>query len=119
MAVRETLRMSARQGKLPLTGMKRRRGLPMKMVKHEVSAWTVGQLRKALAEFPDDMAVRVAPLEEPGGDLEAPLQVVINSEVRLFADDHGPLSHRAQNGDGKDYVALECDYPSGDYPPAE
>jgi hypothetical protein len=91
----------------------------MKMVKHEVSAWTVGKIRNALADLPDDMAVRVAPLEEPGGDLEAPLQVVVNSEVRLFADDHGPLSHRAQNGDGKDYLTLECDYPSGDYPPAE
>ncbi len=48
----------------------------MKLVKHEVTAWTVGQLRKALADFPDDVPVRVAPLEEPGGDLEAPLQVV-------------------------------------------
>jgi hypothetical protein len=91
----------------------------MRTVKHEVSAWTVGQLRKALADFPDDMAVRVAPLEEPGGDLEAPLQVVVNSGVRLFADDHGPLSSRAQNGDGKDYLTLECDYPSGDYPPGD
>jgi hypothetical protein len=91
----------------------------MKMVKHEVSAWTVGQLRKALDSFPEDMAVRVAPLEEPGGDLEAPLQVVVNSDVRLFADDRGALSRRAQNGDGKDYVALECDYPSGEYPPAD
>ena len=62
----------------------------MKVVKHEVSAWTVGQLRKALADFPDDMAIRVAPLEEPGG-----------------------------GGGGKDYVTLECDYPSGDYPPAD
>jgi hypothetical protein len=91
----------------------------MKMVKHEVSAWTVGQIRKALADLPDDMPVRVAPLEEPGGDLEAPLQVVVNSGVRLFADDHGPLSHRAQNGDGHDYLTLECDYPSGDYPPSD
>ena len=90
----------------------------MKMVKHEVSAWTVGQLRKALDGYPDGMPVRVAPLEEPGGDLEAPLQVVVSSEIRLFADDHGALSRRAQNGDGRDYVTLECDYPSGDYPPA-
>jgi hypothetical protein len=91
----------------------------MKMVKHDVSAWTVGQLRKALDSFPEDMAVRVAPLEEPGGDLEAPLQVVVSSDVRLFADDRGALSRRAQNGDGKDYVALECDYPSGEYPPTD
>ena len=91
----------------------------MKMVKHEVSAWTVGQLRKALDGFPEDMPVRVAPLEEPGGDLEAPLQVVISTEVRLFADDRGALARRAQNGDGKDYVTLECDYPSGQYPPGD
>jgi hypothetical protein len=61
----------------------------MKLFRHEVSAWTVGQLRKALADFPDDMPVRVAPLEEPGGELEAPLQVVTNAEVRVFADASG------------------------------
>ena len=81
----------------------------MKLVRHEVSAWTVGQIRKALADFPDDMPVRVAPLEEPGGELEAPLQVVTGAE-RRFADGAG--------GDGAgDYMTLECDYPSGEYAP--
>ena len=61
----------------------------MKLVKHEVSDWTVGELRKALADFPDDMPVRVAPLEEPGGDLEAPLQVVTGTEIRPFAERWG------------------------------
>jgi hypothetical protein len=94
----------------------------MEVLRHEVSAWTVGQLRKALADFPDDMAVRVAPLEEPGGDLEAPLQVVTSTEVRDFADGPGAGQPRpaGQDGNRRDsesgtYVTLECDFPSGEY----
>jgi hypothetical protein len=90
----------------------------MKLVKHEVSDWTVGQLRKALANFPEDMPVRVAPLEEPGGDLEAPLQVVTGTEVRTFAAGDGaggPLDESP--GAVEEYVTLECDYPSGEYAP--
>ncbi|HLH58953.1 MAG TPA: DUF6225 family protein [Streptosporangiaceae bacterium] len=89
----------------------------MKLVKHEVSAWTVGQLRKALTDLPDDMPIRVAPLEEPGGDLEAPLQVVTSTEIRAFAEDAGSPAFRAAGGD---YITLECDFPSGEYAhPAE
>ncbi|HYZ52879.1 MAG TPA: DUF6225 family protein [Streptosporangiaceae bacterium] len=91
----------------------------MEMFRHEVSAWTVGQLRKALADFPDDMPLRVAPLEEPGGELEAPLQVVTNAEIRVFADASegarpalpGPVGGELPG----DYVTLECDFPSGEY----
>jgi len=92
----------------------------MKLVKHEVSAWTVGQVRKALADYPDDMPVRVAPLEEPGGELEAPLQVVTGTEVRRFADgtgSGGPLNGDRGEDLSGDYVTLECDYPSGEYAP--
>ena len=91
----------------------------MKLVKHEVSAWTVGQVRKALADFPDDMPVRVAPLEEPGGELEAPLQVVTGTEVRRFADGAGPGGPlNGDRGEGaEEYVTLECDFPSGEYAP--
>jgi hypothetical protein len=96
----------------------------MKLLRHEVSAWTVGQLRKALADFPDDMPVRVAPLEEPGGELEAPLQVVTNAEVRVFADASAgsrpvppdPPDPPDPGGElSGDYVTLECDFPSGEY----
>ena len=90
----------------------------MKLFRHEVSAWTAGQLRKALADFPDDMPVRVAPLEEPGGELEAPLQVVTNAEVRVFADASGGDRPVPPGPDGEpsgDYVTLECDFPSGEY----
>ncbi len=86
----------------------------MKLLRHEVSAWTVGQLRKALADFPDDMPVRVAPLEEPGGDLEAPLQVVTGTEVRAFEETGGQPVRGGEDQAG-DYVTLECDYPSGEY----
>jgi hypothetical protein len=85
----------------------------MKLVRHEASAWTVGQLRKALADFPDDMPVRVAPLEEPGGDLEAPLQVVTNTGIRVPG-----VEGTGQDAElAGDYVTLECDYPSGEYAP--
>ena len=90
----------------------------MKLLKHEVSAWTVGLLRKALADFPDDMPVRVAPLEEPGGDLEAPLQVVTGTEVRPFTDGDGDGEPFGEGQDAaEEYVTLECDYPSGEYAP--
>ena len=92
----------------------------MKLLKHEVSAWTVGELRKALADFPDDMPVRVAPLEDPGGDLEAPLQVVTGTEVRPFAGaagNGGPMNGDRGDGVSDEYVTLECDYPSGEYAP--
>jgi len=90
----------------------------MKLVKHEVGAWTVGQLRKALADFPDDMPVRVAPLEEPGSDLEAPLQVVTGTEVRPFAAGDGAGEPPGgDQGVPEEYVTLECDYPSGEYAP--
>jgi hypothetical protein len=90
----------------------------MEVLRHEVSAWTVGQLRKALADFPDDMAVRVAPLEEPGGDLEAPLQVVTNTELRDFAEGPGagqPWPAGQGGNEAGAYVTLECDFPSGEY----
>jgi hypothetical protein len=88
----------------------------MELLRHEVSAWTVGQLRKALAGFPDDMPVRVAPLEEPGGELEAPLQVVTSAEVRAFADASGDVRPAPPGGElSGDYVTLECDFPSGEY----
>lgn len=90
----------------------------MKLLRHEASAWTVGQLRKALAGFPDDMPVRVAPLEEPGGELEAPLQVVTNSEIRGPAGSPPGGGQAGGDGDGLagGYVTLECDFPSGEYP---
>jgi hypothetical protein len=90
----------------------------MEVLKHDVSAWTVGQLRKALADFPDDMAVRVAPLEEPGGELEAPLQVVTSTEVRDFADAPGggqPWPAGQGGNESGTYLTLECDFPSGEY----
>jgi len=64
------------------------------------------------------MPVRVAPLEEPGGDLEAPLQVVTGAEVRPFAAGDGAGEPPGgDQGAPEEYVTLECDYPSGDYAP--
>jgi hypothetical protein len=46
---------------------------------HQVTAWTVGQLRTALAGLPDDMPVRVVPADEPGGEVTGDDQVVISA----------------------------------------
>ena len=46
---------------------------------HQVTAWTVGQLRAALAGAPDDLPVRVITAEEPGSDLAGDEQVVISA----------------------------------------
>jgi hypothetical protein len=46
---------------------------------HEVTAWTVGDLRRAMDGLPDDMPMAVNPAEEPGGDMNVPEQVVISA----------------------------------------
>ena len=46
---------------------------------HQVTAWTVGQLRAALDGVPDDLPVTVVTAEEPGSGLAGPDQVVISA----------------------------------------
>ena len=46
---------------------------------HQVTVWTVGQLRAALAGLPEDLPVRVIPADEPGSDLAGADQVVISA----------------------------------------
>jgi hypothetical protein len=46
---------------------------------HQVTAWTVGQLRAALDGLPDDVPVRVIPADEPGSDVAGDDQVVISA----------------------------------------
>jgi hypothetical protein len=46
---------------------------------HQVTAWTAGQLRKALQGVPDDPPVTVVTAEEPGSDLVGPGQVIISA----------------------------------------
>ena len=74
---------------------------------HAVQAWTVGQLRDALAGLPDDLPIIVDVAEEPGGDTVQE-QVVIDAGFGHGVD-----------GRGEPFVGRElrigCDYPSGPY----
>lgn len=74
---------------------------------HKVEAWTVGQLRNALADLPDDLPLSVDVAEEPGGKF-AEEQVVIPVGFGYEID-----------GKGEPFVGpklrISCDYPSGAY----
>jgi Family of unknown function (DUF6225) len=64
---------------------------------HQVTAWTAGQLRKALDGIPDDMPVRIQIAEEPGGVVAGPQQVAIGA-----GEWHGAFE-------------IGCEYPPGEY----
>jgi hypothetical protein len=98
---------------------------------HQVTAWTVGQLRAALDGLPDDMPVRVITAEEPGSDLAGDEQVVISAGP--WADvDVGPAGSagricipgataadvRAKLDTGElqpDHFEIDLEFPSGRY----
>jgi hypothetical protein len=98
---------------------------------HQVTAWTVGQLRTALDGVPDDLPVRIITAEEPGGKLAGPDQVMIGAAP--WADvDVGPTGSsswicipgastddiRRMLADGElqpDHFAIDCEFPSGQY----
>ena len=44
-----------------------------------MTAWTAGQLRKALEGVPDDLPVTVVTAEEPGSDIAGDEQVIISA----------------------------------------
>ena len=76
------------------------------MFDHQVSAWTVGQLRAALADMPDDFPVLVFTAEEPGGRDLAPEQVVIHA---------APWAHNGLGSGTPDFFEIGCEFPSGQY----
>lgn len=98
---------------------------------HEVTPWTVGQLRAALNGVPDDLLVRVVTAEEPGSDLAGPEQVVISAAP--WADvDVGPTGSagricipggtaedvRDKLASGElqpDHFEISAEFPSGQY----
>jgi hypothetical protein len=73
---------------------------------HEVSAWTVGQLRAALADLDEDVPLRVEVAEEPGGSL-VDLQVVIGASFVA----QQPQDDAANAGE----FAISCEFPPGTY----
>lgn len=74
---------------------------------HQVTPWTVGQLRAALEGLPEDLPMVAIVAEEPGGDL-GEVQVVIDAGFGTGVA-----------GDGEEFVDREfqicCEYPSGTY----
>lgn len=74
---------------------------------HQVTPWTVGQLRAALAGLPDDLPLVVIVAEDPGGEL-AEDQVVIDAGFGT-----------GTTGEGEEFVGREfqicCEFPSGTY----
>jgi hypothetical protein len=88
---------------------------------HQVTAWTVGQLRAALAGLPDDLPARIITAEEPGSDLAGDEQVVISAAP--WADvDVGPAGSaedvRARLASGElqpDHFEISTEFPPGQY----
>jgi hypothetical protein len=78
------------------------------LFRHEVTAWTVGQLRDALADLPADTAMKVNVSEEPGGEF-------VDEQVVICAG-FGTIVWGDKRGVQTDPVfGIECEYPSGDY----
>jgi hypothetical protein len=85
---------------------------------HQVTAWTVGQLRTALAGLPDDLPVRVIPADEPGSDLAGPDQVVISAAPWPDADADSADEMRAKLASGQlqpGRFEISAEFPSGQY----
>lgn len=88
---------------------------------HQVTAWTVGQLRTALEGVPDDLPVRIITAEEPGSDLAGDEQVMISAAP--WADvDVGPAGSaedvRAKLASGElqpGHFEIGAEFPSGQY----
>jgi hypothetical protein len=94
---------------------------------HQVTAWTVGQLRQALgctchpASVPDDLPVTAITAEEPGSDLAGDEQVIIGATPWASVD-VGPAATaddvRARLASGElqpDHFEIDLEFPSGQY----
>lgn len=69
--------------------------------RHDVTPWTVGQLRAAMADLPDDVPIEVAVAEQPGG-------VFVNLQVVIDAATNPDQNTRRE-------FTIACEYPSGTY----
>jgi hypothetical protein len=72
---------------------------------HAVQAWTVGQLRDALAGLPDDLPIIVDVAEEPGGD-------TVQEQVVVHAGFGHGVDGRGEPFVGRDF-RIGCEFPSG------
>lgn len=74
---------------------------------HTVEVWTVGDLKKALADIADDTKLIFSTAEEPGSDLAGSEQVAFSAGTNEFHNSH---TH-------KTYPAFEVslEFPPGTY----
>jgi hypothetical protein len=75
--------------------------------RHTVEVWTVGQLKKALADVADDTKLIFSTADEPGSGLAGPEQVAFSAGASTFYDFHTHESFPAFE------VSLE--FPPGTY----
>jgi Family of unknown function (DUF6225) len=84
---------------------------------HQVTAWTVGQLRQAMDGLPNDLPVSVLVSQEPGGEF-ADDQVVISAAPWATVDNAGADDIHAKLTSGElqpDYFEISAEFPSGRY----
>jgi hypothetical protein len=74
---------------------------------HTVEPWTVGRMREALADLPEDLPMIVDVAEEPGGSLVTE-QVVID-----VGFGHG-IDRKGEPFIGRE-LRIACEFPSGTY----
>ena len=93
---------------------------------HQVTAWTVGDLRKALEGVPDDFSVIVVTADEPGGEFVGDEQVIISAAPWISAEAwprSGPVPDsaevtRAKLASGElqpDHLEISLEFLSGQY----
>lgn len=86
---------------------------------HIVTAWTVGDLRRALQDAPDDARLVVTVADEPGSKLTGPEQVVIAGGWQPKwippARVDGKWVEGRHDENDRTVFELELEFPSGTY----
>ena len=78
------------------------------LFRHDVTPWTAGQLRDALADLPADTPLKVNVSEEPGGN-------TVDEQVVIGAG-FGTIVWGDERGQQADPVfGIDCEFPSGNY----
>lgn len=78
-------------------------------IDHVAVAWTVGELRQALAEIPDDMPLVAWVSDVPGHNRFVSEQVVVGAGFAQVDEGNGYREDRSEFG-------IELDWPTGRYP---
>ena len=92
---------------------------------HQVTAWTVGDLRRAMEGLPDDFPVTVITAEEPGSHIAGDEQVIIRASPWISApawlgsvpaSSVDEMRARLASGDVQpDHFEISLEFPSGRY----